>query len=306
MKILILGKNGQVGSKLASSLHSLGELVPLGRDECDITETGQLRKVLMGHHPDILINASAYTAVDKAETERELAFRVNSQAVCEMAKITQEIGAWFIHYSTDYVFDGEKQSPYMESDPAKPTGVYGLSKLQGEKHIMDLHTKYMILRTSWVYGEHGHNFPKTILKLAGEREKLNVVHDQVGTPTHTSLIAGATSRIIDKLSQMPAPSKENETNSLSGIYHITSRGEGSWYEFAFFLLTSAREFSLPLKCSPESISPVPSTEYPTATKRPSYSVLSTKKLTATFDIQLSDWREDARGFVQSHQWEKSK
>ena len=241
----------------------------------------------------MMVNAAAYTAVDKAEEESELAFQINATAPLELAKIAHEKKFWLIHYSTDYVFNGEKRSPYIESDLTRPTGVYGVSKLQGEKNIIDNHAKYIILRTSWVYGEHGNNFPKTILKVAQERDQLKIVNDQTGAPTHAGLIARTTCEIINRLSN-------TQDNQLAGVYHLSPQGQRTWYVFANYFDGYATEHGLPLKCSNENISPIASAQYPTKAKRPMYSVLDTTKQVKTFNIKLPEWQEDTRQVIQNY------
>ncbi len=298
MRILIFGKNGQVGSRLTSDFANLGaskkvEVQSLGRNECDINKKDQVRKVIDQYEPDFIINATAYTAVDQAENDYESAFKINSESVLEIAKMASARGIWLVHYSTDYVFDGSKVSPYKESDATEPTGVYGASKLQGEKNIIETHSKYIILRTSWVYGEHGNNFPKTILNVAQKRGMLKIVDDQIGIPTYTGFISNITYKIIQHLIK-------NNKESLSGVYHLTSQGNCSWYEFAKFFIESAYDNGLQLKCDTKNILPIRSQDYPTQARRPMYSVLNTTKIVNTFHIKIPDWRSDAKTFIQNY------
>ena len=298
MNILIFGKNGQVGSKLASVFLNQGgseeaQINFLGRDECDVTKKDQIKKAFHQYRPNFLINATAYTAVDQAEKDVERAYQINSEAVLEMAKMAYENNIWLIHYSTDYVFKGDKMSPYNENDETCPTGVYGASKLQGEKNIIETHDKYIILRTSWVYGEHGNNFPKTILKLARDRKELKIVHDQVGVPTHASFIAHTTFDIVQRLAK-------TDNDKLSAIYHLSSEGRCSWYEFAKFFIEYADGHGLPLKCNPKNMVPIHFLDYPTVAQRPAYSVLDPTKLIQIFHVKTYDWREDARMFIQNY------
>ena len=298
MRILIFGKNGQIGSKLTSIFANIDasekiKVQSLGRSECDITKKDQVKKILDRYKPTFCINATAYTAVDQAENNHDIAFQINSEAVLEISKMTNERNIWLIHYSTDYVFNGNQTSPYKESDETEPTGVYGASKLQGEKNIMETHSKYIILRTSWVYGEHGNNFPKTILNAAQKHDTLKIVDDQIGVPTYTGFISNVTYKIMQHLI------KQND-NALSGVYHLTSQGNCSWYDFAKFFLGCAYDNGLPLKCDAKNLLPIRSQEYPTLAKRPMYSVLDTTKVANMFRVNIHDWQKDTQTFIQNY------
>lgn len=284
MKILLLGKNGQVGWELQRSLASLGELIALDRHlidglSGDLSDPDQLRETIRRIAPDIIVNAAAYTAVDKAESETELADCVNRKACQFMAEEAVSLQAWLVHFSTDYVFNGEGTEPWEESDAASPVNQYGASKLAGEQAIIASGCKHLIFRTSWVYGARGNNFAKTMLRLAGEREILNVIDDQVGAPTGADLIADVTALAIRQVLVNP---------ELAGLYHLAARGEVSWRGYAAHVIEFARANgeNLPVK----EIKPIPTTAYPTPAKRPLNSRLNTFKLRNNFSLHLPDWQ----------------
>lgn len=285
MKILLFGKNGQVGWELQRSLAPLGELIAPDRQDqthCgDLTDQAGIVRTLQTIQPDIIVNAAAYTAVDRAESEPELAFRVNAQAVGLLAQQAKRIGAWLIHYSTDYVFDGSGNRPWLETDPASPVNIYGLSKRQGEELILSSECNHIILRTSWVYSVHGQNFAKTILRMAQEREQLTIIHDQIGAPTGAELLADITAQTIPRLFQRP---------ELSGLYHVAAQGEASWFTYANFLLDFARARHIPIKVQPDAIVPLPTKAFTTTAKRPLNSRLNTEKFRDTFGLSLPHWQ----------------
>lgn len=279
MKLLLFGKNGQVGWELQRSLAPLGELIALGRDDVDLTDDNGLRQLIRRVSPDVIVNAAAYTAVDKAEEAQEEARVVNAIAPSIMAQEAGSIGAWMVHYSTDYVFNGSGVQYWLESDQPDPLNVYGRTKLEGE-HAVGLCPKHLIFRTSWVYASRGRNFAKTILKLAAEREQLSVIDDQFGAPTGAELIADVTAHILrfSGLSQ-----------SLSGTYHLCAGGCASWHDFAVRVIEVALSTGVSLMVAPDAVKPIPSSAYPLPAKRPSNSRLDTSKLRETFALSLPAW-----------------
>jgi dTDP-4-dehydrorhamnose reductase len=231
--------------------------------------------------PDVIVNAAAHTAVDKAESEPELAKTINALASDVMAQGALACGAWLIHYSTDYVFDGSGDKPWQEADATGPLGVYGATKLEGEQRILQSGCQHIILRTSWVYAAKGNNFAKTMLRLAQERDSLNVINDQVGAPTGAELIADVTAHIIRTARQKP---------EVSGVYHLVAAGETSWFDFAKLVLETAVKAGKVLKVQPEAVQPIPTSAYPTPAKRPHNSRLNTSKLETVFDLTLPCWQ----------------
>lgn len=279
MKIILFGSNGQVGSFLKNKLKKLGEVKACTRDNCNLENPEQIRQVITEYNPDIIVNAAAYTNVDKAESDQAKAKLINATSQLAMAEEAKRLDAILISYSTDYVFDGTKTSPYIETDKTNPISIYGKTKLLGENYIKKSGCKHLILRTSWVYSPDGHNFINTIIRLANEKESLSVVSDQIGSPTSAEFIADATIQCIEK----------GINNENSGIYHLTSKGQVSWHEFAQhivkFLTHSGEKFTL----KAEDIKAVPSSEYKTAAARPKYSVLETSFVEKTFDVEISSW-----------------
>lgn len=256
----------------------MGELIALGRDELDLSRPEALRDTIRRLRPDLIVNAAAYTAVDKAESEPQLAMAVNGMAPRVMAEEAARLGAALVHYSTDYVFDGAKATPYTEDDIPNPRSVYGSSKLEGERGIRESGAQHLILRTSWVYGTRGNNFLLTMLRLAGEREELRIVHDQTGAPTWSRMIAEATVQILERDSFAQA----------SGIYHLTAAGQTSWFGFTQAIMDILRPQPMP------RLVPITTAEYPTPAKRPFNSVLSNQKLYDTFGLALPDWADSLR------------
>ena len=285
MKLLLLGSNGQVGWELQRSMAMLGKLKACDRNTVDFFDLDELRKLIRGYKPDVIVNAAAYTDVDKAESDEENACQINSKAVDLLAQEAKVLDAWLIHYSTDYVFDGEKMSPYIEEDKTNPLSVYGKTKLQGEEAIKKSKCKYLIFRTSWLYGTHGKNFFKTIIKLAQERDELRVVSNQIGAPTSAKLVADVTSLCLDKIAQNSYSSKE-----ISGIYHLTATGKASWYDFAKYVITEAKKSGGVFLTNPENIIAINASEYVLPAKRPANSLLDTQKLCKTFNLQLPVWK----------------
>ena len=284
MKILLFGKNGQVGWDLNRSLLPLGKLVAPGRDEADFSDTESLRKILRNVKPDIIVNAVAYTAVDKAEEEEGRALVINAEAPGILAEETKKLGAILVHYSTDYVFDGTKKGPYTETDETNPVNAYGRTKLAGEQAIQTAGCDYLIFRTSWVYAARGHNFLLTVLKLAAERDELNIVCDQWGAPTSARLIADTTSLCLQQAI------KERILGVFSsGLYHLTASGITSWHGFAEAIINAARtDPGMHLKI--KDIYPVPTSGYPTPAARPANSQLDLNRLESVFGIKMPDWR----------------
>ncbi len=284
MKILLTGKNGQVGWELQRTLAPLGEVVAVDRQALDLANPDAIRALIREVKPALIVNPAAYTAVDKAESEPELAMAVNGIAPGVMAEEAKRLGAAMIHYSTDYVFDGSKTSPYTEDDAPNPLNVYGRTKLAGEQAIQAAGISHLILRTSWVYGARGRNFLLTILRLAKERDELKIVDDQTGAPTWSRMIAEATAIILAKL---PLPPGEGWGEGGSGLYHLTAAGQTSWHGFAGAILESrARSTGV---AGPRLI-PIPTSAYPLPAPRPQYSVMANDKLQRAFGVALPAWQ----------------
>lgn len=292
MKILILGKNGQIGRELCRSLSPLGDVAAYGRQEADLTDLAGLRQVVRQSRPDIIVNAAAYTAVDEAETDATKAFKVNAEAVSVLAEEAQGSGAWLVHYSTDYIFDGKKQGPYIETDIAEPLNVYGQSKLAGEEAIRASGCKHLIFRSSWVYSRHGINFPLTILQRALERDRLEVVADSFGAPTSASLIADVSAFALYRIATDPAVAE-----GKAGTYHLAAKGETSWYEYAKFVIDMAKERNVPLRIQTGNVLPVSSEAYKTIAKRPKNSRLDTQKISEAFGLHLPYWKDEVTRFL---------
>ncbi|UXC35434.1 dTDP-4-dehydrorhamnose reductase [Cupriavidus gilardii] len=284
--ILVTGSNGQVGFELRRSLAPLGRIVALDRKGCDLSQSDAVRQAVRRVRPAVIVNAAAYTAVDKAESEPELAYAVNAASVGVLAEEANAIGALMVHYSTDYVFDGRKDGWYEESDPVDPQSVYGKSKLAGERAITQSGAMALVLRTCWVAGAHGGNFAKTMLRLASERESLRVIADQFGAPTTAALIADVTAHIIGR-HWLNRP----QQTFPGGIYHLAAGGETSWYGYACEVLSYAESKGVVLKARAANIVPIATSEYPLPAPRPSNSRLDTGKLQQTFGIHLPDWKQ---------------
>ena len=284
MKILLLGKNGQVGWELQRSLSVLGELIALDRhsEPCgDLGQPERLAQTVRSLRPDVIVNAAAHTAVDKAESEAELARTLNATAPAALAQAAFETGAWLVHYSTDYVFDGSGNRPWVEGDATGPLGVYGQTKLEGEQAIAASGCKHLIFRTSWVYAARGGNFAKTMLRLAQERERLTVINDQHGAPTGADLIADVTAHAIRTAWQRP---------QLSGLYHLVAGGETTWHGYASHAIARARELRPELAWKVGEVAPVPTSAFPTPARRPLNSRLNTSKLQQAFGLVLPHWQ----------------
>jgi dTDP-4-dehydrorhamnose reductase len=284
MKILLTGKDGQVGFALHKKLASLGEVIATNRQELDLGNPEAIKTFIDKIKPDIIINPAAYTQVDKAESEKLLAHQINAIAPQVLAERASELHIPIIHFSTDYVFDGLKHEPYLETDEANPQSVYGQSKWEGEEAVRQ-HTKHIILRTSWVYGSHGQNFLKTILKLAQEKSSLNVVSDQIGTPTSSDVLADATFSVVKAISN-------NASFKDFGTYHVTSMGDTDWFHYACFILDEAIGLGLKTSMTSQDIKPISSDLYPTLAIRPMNSRLNTTKIKKTFMLELPHWKEE--------------
>jgi dTDP-4-dehydrorhamnose reductase len=284
LQILLLGKNGQVGWELQRSLAPLGQLIALdegSQELCgDFTNLEGVAETIRDVAPDIIVNAAAHTAVDKAESEQELARTINALTPGTLAQEAKRCDAWLVHYSTDYVFDGSGDMSWKETDVTAPVSVYGKTKLEGEKAIIASGCKYLIFRTSWVYATRGSNFAKTILKLAQERDSLKVIDDQIGAPTGADLLADVTAHTIRIAQQRP---------EVSGLYHLVASGQASWYEYANSVIDFARQSGIEIKASPKDIQPVPTSAFPTVATRPMNSRLDTAKLQDTFGLKLPHW-----------------
>lgn len=279
MKVLLLGRNGQVGFELQRTLLSFGPLTALSRSEADLNAPNTLTEVLRATSPDVIVNAAAYTAVDKAESDSETAFRVNADAPGVLARYAKDSGALLVHFSTDYVFDGSSKDPHLETDPANPLSVYGKSKLAGEEAIQASGCDALILRTSWVYGLHGSNFIKTILKLARERQRLEVVADQTGAPTSAELLADVTALALGAWAQQRLP---------VGIYHLAASGQTTWHALAAYAIDQARVLGAEL--SALDVVPITTEQFPKPAKRPLNSLFSLAKIQDALALELPDWR----------------
>ncbi|MBW4648115.1 MAG: dTDP-4-dehydrorhamnose reductase [Kastovskya adunca ATA6-11-RM4] len=285
-RILLLGSTGQLGQELQPALQSLGEVIGVGSQRVNFAEPDNLRSFVDEIQPDLIINAAAYTAVDKAESEPELAKAVNAIAPSILAQEAQKLGAFLIHISTDYVFDGNHSHPYRESNATNPLSVYGKTKLAGEQAVRENCLHHLILRTAWVYGTHGKsNFVKTMLKLGAEREELRVVADQIGSPTWTGDLANAIAQLVPKL-----------TSELAGTYHYTNSGVASWYDFAIAIFEEAQQLGFPLKV--QQVVPITTAEYPTPARRPAYSVLSCGKISTILGTYPPHWRQGLRQMLR--------
>lgn len=285
MKILLLGKNGQVGWQLQRALAPLGEIVALERKDAggDLADPQGLAAAVRAAKPQVIVNAAAYTAVDKAESEPQLARLINTEAPAALAREAAASGALLVHYSTDYVFDGSGSAPWQESDATGPLNVYGATKLAGEQAIVASGCAHLTFRTSWVYAAHGDNFIKTMLRLAATRERLTVIDDQKGAPTGAELIADVTAHAISQTLQQPAK---------AGLYHLTAAGEASWFDYAQYVLALARQARPQgVKTAAGGVQPIASSQYPAAARRPLNSRLDTRRLQAVFGLQMPPWQQ---------------
>jgi dTDP-4-dehydrorhamnose reductase len=286
VKILLLGKNGQVGWELQRALGVLGEVVALDFDSpppltADFSQPESLAATVRAIAPQIIVNAAAHTAVDKAESEPDFARALNASSPAVLAREAAALGAWLMHYSTDYVFDGSGSAPWSEDSPTGPLSVYGATKLEGEEAIRASGCRHLIFRTSWVYAARGGNFAKTMLKLAKERDRLTVIDDQIGSPTGADLLADLTAHALRAVSARP---------ELAGTYHAVATGETSWHGYARHVIEFARAAGQPIRVTPEEIVAVPTSAFPTPAKRPGNSRLNTRKLRDTFGLTLPPWQ----------------
>jgi dTDP-4-dehydrorhamnose reductase len=286
MKFLLTGSNGQVGFELQKKLNALGEVIATDREELDLTNPDAIGQFINQTKPDIIINPAAYTAVDKAESEPELAYQINTLAPEVLADKARELDIPLVHFSTDYVFDGLKKEAYVESDETNPQSVYGKTKCEGEEKVRK-HEKHIILRTSWVFGVHGNNFLKTMLRLIQEKESLNIVGDQRGSPASASMLSDVTFKIVDTIIK-------NKNFNDYGTYHVTSDGETNWHAFASLIATELIKLNVNIKCGPNQIRPILTSEYPTAAKRPLNSRLNTDKIKKTFMLELPHWQDEVK------------
>jgi dTDP-4-dehydrorhamnose reductase len=290
MKILLLGSRGQVGWQLARSLSVVGELTALHRESSgslcgDLAQPAALAATVRRVAPDVIVNAAAFTAVDRAEAEPDAAFAVNAQACEVLAAEARELGAWLVHYSTDYVFDGTGERPWREDDTPAPVNVYGRSKLAGEQAVAACE-RHLVLRTSWVFDTWGQNFLKSILRAAAQRESLSIVSDQWGAPTRAALVADVTAHLLRCLEPARA-----------GIYHVAAAGETNWHAYAQLAIEHAIACGMELKALPSLVRPIATADYPTAARRPANSRLDTTRLRRTFGLQMPDWRAGVRSVV---------
>ncbi len=285
MKILVTGKNGQVGHELMKTLAPLGKVTGVDLKECDLSQSAAIDVLLERVKPDIIVNPAAYTEVDKAESEPTIAHAVNAQAPKILARYAARHNIPIIHFSTDYVFDGTKAEPYLEDDEANPKSVYGKTKWLGEEAVRKMAAKHIIIRTSWVFGSHGVNFLKTMLKLAQERDKLSVVSDQYGAPTSAALLAEAVAQIIREL---------NEPGSYRkyGTYHVATTGETTWHGYAQAVVEKANKLGMVTKIDAREIKPISSKEYPMPAVRPANSRLDTAKVRTVFSVRLPKWQDE--------------
>ncbi len=301
MKFLLFGKGGQVGWELQRSLAPLGELIALDADsqqQCgDFTRLDDIAETVRAIAPDVIVNAAAYTAVDKAESEPEQVRTINALAPGIIARESRKLGSWLIHYSTDYVFEGSGSKPWVETDPTGPLSIYGSTKLEGEEAIRASGCHHLIFRTSWVYAARRGNFARTMLRLAQERESLTVIDDQIGAPTGADLLADVTAHAIRTALQRP---------TLSGLYHLVAGGETSWHGYACYVLNLARQAGIDLKVSAEKVTPVPTSAFPLPARRPLNSRLDASKLQTTFDVHLPLWQAGVARMLdevmESRQW----
>ncbi|WP_313463231.1 dTDP-4-dehydrorhamnose reductase [Pseudomonas nitroreducens] len=292
-KILLLGANGQVGWELQRALAPLAQLVVCDRNKADLGDLPGLERLIAAEAPDVIVNAGAYTAVDKAESDAQNARQINADAVGVMARAAREANAWLVHYSTDYVFDGSGNTPFDEDAQTGPLGVYGQTKLEGEIAIRESGCRHLILRTSWVFASRGANFAKTMLRLAKDRDELRVIADQIGAPTSAELIADTTALMLLKLSN------DSDLNaSASGTYHLVASGETSWHGYASYVVGEAIRLGQELRTTPERISPIATSEYPLPARRPANSRLANGKLQKTFGLVLPQWQYHVQRMIR--------
>ena len=292
MKILLLGKDGQVGWELQRALALLGELRACGRTEADLGEPAALRALVRAYAPDVIVNAAAYTAVDRAESDAPAAHACNALAPGVLAEEAAAAGAWLVHYSTDYVFDGTKQGAWTERDAANPLSVYGRTKYEGEERIRASGARHLILRTSWVYALRGSNFAKTVLRLAKQDEVLDVVSDQHGAPTGAQLLADATALALQRIALAGAGA-----DALAGTYHLAASGATTWHAYARHVLAQALAHGARLRAGPEAVRPITSDAFAAPAARPANSLLDCGKFCTNFGLALPDWRHHVNRLI---------
>lgn len=292
MKILLTGKNGQLGFELQRALAPLGQICVFDQEECNLADSNAIRALVREVQPDLIVNPAAYTAVDRAESEPEIAKAVNAIAPAVMGEEAERLGAMVIHYSTDYVFDGASSRPYRETDPTNPLNVYGLTKRDGDLALQQTCSRHLILRTSWVVGAHGNNFAKTMLRLASEREELSIVADQFGAPTSASLLADLTALIINRAQ------REGLDSFPFDLYNLTASGVTTWHGYACFVLEQAIRAGRSLKVQPGMVKAIATADYPLPAKRPTNSQLDTSLFRATFGFELPAWQDGINHILQ--------
>lgn len=292
MNILLTGKNGQLGFELQRSLAPLGRVFAVDSSDCDLEDSEAVRELVRRVQPQVVVNPAAFTAVDLAESHADKAMAVNAVAPGVLGEEAHRLGAPVIHFSTDYVFDGEKGAPYVEDDAPQPQSVYGRSKLLGEIALRHACPKYLILRTSWVFGAHGQNFAKTMLRLAQERSELRVVSDQIGAPTSAALLADLTAHLVRQLQQ------SDHASFPFGLYHVTASGETSWHAYARYVLEQATIKGYELRTSPDRVMPITTDAYPTLAKRPRDSRLDSSRFKRSFALELPHWEQGLNHILQ--------
>ncbi len=292
MNILLLGANGQIGWELQRALAPLGQLKVCDRKAANLENLDNLRAIIRKYNPTAIVNAAAYTAVDRAESELEKAYRINAEAVELIANEANRLNAWLLHFSTDYIFDGTKSGAYIETDVPNPLSTYGKTKLQGEELIRESGCKHIIFRSSWVYSARGSNFVKTMIQLAKERDNIEVVADQFGAPTSAALIADITALSLYRLTH-----EKIFAEKVNGTYHLTPTGEISWHGFARYVIAEAQKCGIILRVMPENVIPISTSEFPLPAKRPANSRLDTQKLIDIFDVYLPPWQTHVQRLV---------
>lgn len=305
--ILLTGKQGQLGFELQRALAPVGLVHALDRAECDLADSAALRRILQQNKPDIIVNPAAYTAVDRAESETALAYAVNATALEVIGAEAAKTGALVLHFSTDYVFDGSKPSAYIETDAPNPQSVYGASKLAGEQALQNSGARHIILRTSWVFGAHGQNFAKTMLRLAAEREQLSIVADQHGAPTSAALLADLSAHILRQVESAATPNAEptdtDPAHSPYGIFHASASGSTTWYDYARAVIAQAHQTAQAKggpspRCTLENLRPITSADYPTPAKRPANSRLDSTRLQQCYRLRLPPWQDGLAHVLQ--------
>ncbi len=291
MKIIITGKDGQVGFELLRALAPLGKLYSFSKLECDLANEENLRSCIQEIKPNIIVNAAAYTRVDEAENQSNIAYLINSTAVRIIAEEAEKLNSIVIHYSTDYVFDGTKSGPYTEDDQPNPINIYGASKYSGECELLRICSRSIILRTTWVTSSHGNNFLKTILRLSLEKEELRIIDDQIGAPTSASLIADYTAHIINMI--------HGQKNNMShyGLFHLVSSGFTNWYSYAKFIVSKANEYGIETKLNDSAIYPIKSIEYETQAVRPMNSCMNTEYIRKKYKLTMPDWKSEVSNIL---------